>query len=86
MYLGQKVLRDKLIEEVRDVVENGSNEAVKAAGQKYLDTVNNGKENQAATEELIAALEACGCEKAKSILAHKEYLAKKSVWVFGGDG
>ena len=46
----------------------------------------NGKENQAATEELIAALEACGCEKAKSILAHKEYLAKKSVWVFGGDG
>ena len=55
MYLGQKVLRDKLIEEVRDVVENGSNEAVKAAGQKYLDTVNNGKENQAATEELIAA-------------------------------
>ena len=86
MYLGQKVLRDKLIEEVRDVVENGSNEAVKAAGQKYLDTVNNGKENQAATEELIAALEACACEKAKSILAHKEYLAKKSVWVFGGDG
>lgn len=86
MYLGQKALRDQLIEKVRDVVENGSNEAVKVAGQKYLDTVNNGKENQAATDELVAALEACGCDKAKEILAHKEYLSKKSVWVFGGDG
>ena len=51
-----------------------------------MDTVNNGKENQAATEELIAALEACGCDKAQEILKHKEYLSKKSVWVFGGDG
>ena len=47
MYLGQKVVRDGLIEKVRDLVENGSNEAVKAAGQKYLDTVNNGKEKYA---------------------------------------
>ena len=86
MYLGQKVIRERLIEKVRDVVENGSNEAVKVAGQKYLNTVNNGKENQAATEELIAALEACGCDKAKEILSQKEYLSKKSVWVFGGDG
>ena len=86
MYLGQKVIRDGLIEKVRDLVENGDNEAVKAAGQKYLDTVTNGKENQAATEELVAALEACGCDKAKEILKHKEYLSKKSVWVFGGDG
>ena len=86
MYLGQKVIRERLIEKVRDVVEDGSNEAVKVAGQKYLDTVNNGKENQAATEELIAALEACGCDKAKEILSQKEYLSKKSVWVFGGDG
>lgn len=86
MYLGQKAVRDQLIEKVRDVVENGSNEAVKVAGQKYLDTVNNGKENQAATDELVAALEACGCDKAKEILTHKEYLSKKSVWVFGGDG
>ena len=82
MYLGQKVIRERLIEKVRDVVENGSNEAVKVAGQKYLDTVNNGKENQAATEELIAALEACGCDKAKEILSQKEYLSKKSVFFF----
>ena len=86
MYLGQKAIREQLIEKVRNVVENGSNEAVKAAGQKYLDTVNNGKENQAATDELVAALEACGCDKAKEILSQKEYLSKKSVWIFGGEG
>ena len=86
MYLGQKAIREQLIEKVRNVVENGSNEAVKAAGQKYLDTVNNGKENQAATDELVAALEACGCEKAQDILKSKDFLAKKSQWIFGGDG
>ncbi len=86
MYLGQKALREQLIAKVKDIVENGCNEAVKAAGQKYLDTVNDGKANQAATDELVAALEACGCDKAKEILSQKEYLSKKSVWIFGGDG
>ncbi len=86
MYLGQKAIRDQLIEKVKDVVENACNEEVKVAGQKYLDTVNDGKANQAASEELIAVLETCDCDKARDILTQKEYLSKKSVWIFGGDG
>ncbi|MBE5906849.1 MAG: pyruvate:ferredoxin (flavodoxin) oxidoreductase [Lachnospiraceae bacterium] len=86
MFLAQKALRDGLKEKVADIVANGSNEDVKAAGQKWLDTFSCGAENGKATDELVAALEKCGCDKGKEILNDKDFLAKKSQWIFGGDG
>ncbi|MBR5059150.1 MAG: pyruvate:ferredoxin (flavodoxin) oxidoreductase, partial [Clostridia bacterium] len=86
MYLGQKAIRERLIEKVRYIAENGKHENTVAAAKKYIETVNDGNANAAATKELIAALEECGCERGKEILAEKEYLSKKSVWIFGGDG
>ncbi len=86
MLLAQKAIRDGLKAKVEDVVANGDNEDVKAAGQEWLDTFSVGAANGAATDKLVAALEACGCDKAKDILAQKDYLAKKSQWIFGGDG
>ncbi len=86
MLLAQLAIRDGLKAKVEDVVANGNNEDVKAAGREWLETFSCGASNGAATEKLIAALEACGCEKAKDILAQKDYLAKKSQWIFGGDG
>lgn len=71
---------------VCDTVKNTANEEVKAAGEEFLATVDDGKANKAATNKLVAALEACGCDSAKEILAYKDYLCKKSMWVFGGDG
>ena len=85
MLLAQKALRDGLKAKVEDVVANGENEAVKAAGQEWLDTFSSGILNGPATDKLVAALEACGCEKAQAILKDKDFLAKKSQWVFGGD-
>ena len=63
-------------------------ESLKAAAQAYLDTVNDGEKNTAASDALVAELEkvADGCENCASILKEKEYLSKKSVWIFGGDG
>lgn len=86
MFLANKAIREGLKEKVEDVVANGDNEAVKAAGQEWLDTYSVGATNGTATEKLIAALEACGCEKAQEILKNKNYLSKKSQWIFGGDG
>ena len=86
IYLAQKTLRNHLIAKVAKLVDETGNEAVKAAGHKYLETVNDGEANKVAAKELIAALEACGCDVAKEILKDKEFLAKKSVWIFGGDG
>ena len=86
MLLAQNAIRGGLKEKVEDLVANGENEDVKAAGQEWLDTYGCGATNGTATDKLIAALEACGCDKAKEILAQKDFLGKKSQWVFGGDG
>ena len=96
MYLGQKVLREKYIEAVKELIAVPYvDEDIAAAGKEYLDTVNDGEKNTAATEKLIAAINAnpsvptCECDAcklARKVLEGKNYLAKKSVWIFGGDG
>ncbi len=86
MLLAQKAIRNGLKEQIEDVVANGDNEDVKAAAKEWLDTFGSGVANGSATDKLVAALEACGCDRAKAILSKKDYLAKKSQWIFGGDG
>ena len=86
MLLAQNAIRGGLKAKVEALVAEGSNEAVKAAGQEWLDTYGVGATNGTATEKLIAALEACGCDAAKEILKNKDFLGKKSQWIFGGDG
>ena len=86
MLLAQKAIRNGLKTKVEDLIANTDKEEVKAAGQEWLDTFSVGVTNGAATDKLIAALESCGCEKAQEILKNKDYLAKKSQWIFGGDG
>ena len=85
MLLAQRAIRDRLKNEL-DVIAENANDDVKAAIAEWNATFNSGIENGPATEKLVAALEACGCEKANAVLKEKDYLAKKSQWVFGGDG
>ena len=87
MYLGQNAIRNSLIERVKKIAESAdAPEASKAAAQAYLDTLNDGKANAAAADALVAAIKDADCDNCKEIIANKEYLAKKSVWIFGGDG
>ena len=118
MYLGQKAIRDSLIEKTKELLAvEWTNADLKAAAQKYLDTVDDLNANAEATKAYVAALEEnvatvdelaqvpqfaehaaelkakgekyCDCAACKlgaEILAKKEYLSKKSVWIFGGDG
>ena len=86
MLLAQKAIRDGLKEKVEALVASTDKEDVKAAGQEWLDTFSVGATNGAATDKLVAALEACGCEAGKEILEQKDFLSKKSQWIFGGDG
>lgn len=86
MYLATETLRNRVLAKVNALNEKTDNADVKAAIADYLDTYNDGNTNKAATEKLVAALEACGCDDAKAILAEKDYLRKKSQWIFGGDG
>ena len=89
MYLGQKAIRSRLIDEVKEfAADDRTPETVKAACAAYLDTLNDGKTNGDAAKAMVAELEKldCDCPLRKDILTHKEYLSKKSVWIFGGDG
>ncbi|MDY2957735.1 pyruvate:ferredoxin (flavodoxin) oxidoreductase [Floccifex sp.] len=85
MALGQKVLREQVIEKVAELAENGSEE-LKAAFAKFLETKDDTKANTPATEALVAEIEKVDSPLAAEILEKKDYLAKKSVWIFGGDG
>ncbi len=89
MFYGQKAIRDRLISEVEEIAASEMASAeVKAAAEAYLASVNDGKKNTADAKALVAAIEAAGanCDLCKDVLANKEYLSKKSVWIFGGDG
>ncbi|MCI9545141.1 MAG: pyruvate:ferredoxin (flavodoxin) oxidoreductase [Lachnospiraceae bacterium] len=86
MLLAQNAVRGGLKDKIEDVLANGDNEDVKAAAKEWLETYGCGAENGIATDKLVAALEACGCDKAQEILKQKDFLGKKSQWIFGGDG
>ena len=90
MYIGQKYIREQAIEMIEEMAASDKASAeFKAAAAKYIETKDDTKANTPATEALVAELEkaaADGCPTAPQVLAKKDYLAKKSVWIFGGDG
>ncbi len=90
MQLAQKTIRNRLIGYVEEMMASDkSSDEFKALAKAFLDTKDQGDANAAATEALLPAIEAAakdGCPIAPKILAEKDYLAKKSVWIFGGDG
>lgn len=90
MYIGQKTLRDQAIALIEEIVASDKATAeLKDAFDKFMATKEDTKNNSKDAEALIAELEksaAAGCEKSKEVLEKKQYLAKKSVWIFGGDG
>ena len=87
MYLGQQATRNRLADKIRELAGVTESAEKKAACEEYLATMEDYEANKAACEKLIAALEADpDCPYSKTILADKEFLCKKSMWIFGGDG
>ncbi len=90
MHLGQKVLREQAIAKLEKMAASEqASEEFKAAFAKYIETKDDTKANTPATESLLVEVEkaaAAGCPDAAEVLDKKQYLAKKSVWIFGGDG
>ena len=95
MFLAQKAIRDKLVSRTKALIAvDYCYAGLKDAAQAWLDTLEDGNANKAATEAYVAALnesviEGCNCEACtlgREILADKDYLMKKSIWILGGDG
>ncbi len=92
MALAQDAIRGRLSEYVENIEAQSGDEALKAACKAYLDTAKDSGANREATDKLITELEKAAkgsgdvAELAKKTLKDKDYLAKKSMWIFGGDG
>ena len=91
MALGQKAIRNRLVEYVQNIQKDTDSDELKTVCQNYLDTVCDSTASRPATDALIAELEknvddAKVGELAKKTLIDKDELAKKSMWIFGGDG
>ncbi len=90
MHIGQDVIRKQAIEKVKELAASDKASAeLKAAVDKFMETKDDTRANTPDAKALIAEIEKCaaaGCDLSKEILDKKQYLAKKSVWIFGGDG
>ncbi|SCH35110.1 Pyruvate synthase subunit porA [uncultured Collinsella sp.] len=87
MALGYEAVQNKLVVLTEELIAaEGTPEDVKAAGKAWIDARKDAEASKTTAAAYIAALEACGCDKAKAILADKSFLTKKSFWIFGGDG
>ena len=87
MFLAQDTLRKRVQKKLKEAREVAHDDA-KALIDEYFATENDGKANAAATKKLVSALEQCPAKDGivGEILAAKNYLSKKSQWIFGGDG
>ncbi|MBH1940132.1 pyruvate:ferredoxin (flavodoxin) oxidoreductase [Mobilitalea sibirica] len=86
MYLAQQTMRNRLKAKIEALAASTDKEDVKAAAARYISSFENGRENSGAASALVRALEACECAEGKDILKDKDFLSKKSTWIFGGDG
>jgi pyruvate-ferredoxin/flavodoxin oxidoreductase len=95
LYVGQQTIREDLKAKAEELVTLPMTAPeLKEAAQKWLDTFNDGEANKAASDAFIKELNECvnpncpcpACTLGRAILDKKNYLNKKSVWIFGGDG
>ena len=87
MLLGQNAVRNRLIAKVEAIAESDkASDEIKAAAKAFLDTKDDVKTNGAAADALADAIKDIDCADCKDIVENKEFLSKKSVWIFGGDG
>ncbi|MBE5989621.1 MAG: pyruvate:ferredoxin (flavodoxin) oxidoreductase, partial [Paenibacillaceae bacterium] len=87
MLLAQNAIREGLKSKVEEIANSDkASDEVKAACKEYLDTFSIGVTNGSASDKLVAALDGVDCDLAKAVVKNKDFLGKKSQWIFGGDG
>ena len=81
--LGQDAIQKQLIAAVSALAADG---IAQEACEAYLENGNNAAQSRAVSDALLAAIENDSSDNAVFIRNNKEFLTKKSVWAFGGDG
>ena len=88
MNLAYTARRNEIKADVNALIEGAwaDNAEAKAAGEEWLNNMDDAEGSKVAAEKLIAACSATDDAAAKRIIAAKDCLVKKSIWIFGGDG
>ena len=88
MMLANKTLRERLAHHAQYILDNSDNDALKAAAKDWMETMDDGVKNAPAAEAFKAELAKsdCKCDAVKELKENSDYLAKKSMWILGGDG
>ncbi len=85
LMLGSNKMRERIALRMRES-DGTVNAETKAAFEEWLAGMNNAEASRAASAKVVEACEKDKSEVAAEILSLKQYLVKKSHWVFGGDG
>jgi len=86
MRMATETLRSRIGVHMEKALENGATGEVADLFKAWLENRDSGEETKKIAKKLIPLLEKCDCEVAKEILSLKDYLVKRSQWIFGGDG
>ncbi|MBB6624446.1 pyruvate:ferredoxin (flavodoxin) oxidoreductase [Clostridium gasigenes] len=86
MYLGVKAIRERIASNLEVVLAEEISEDAKAILKDWIDNIENGEGTRDRADKTLAVLESLKCESVKEVLRDKEYLVKRSQWIFGGDG
>lgn len=84
--LGIAIAAKHMRERIKDIILNTADRQISAAAEEWLKTYDDIFTNTQAADKLICFLKENNSETANEILKMKDYLAKKAVWMFGGDG
>ena len=89
--LGMKIANEKMTERVTELMKGAlacekCSDEIKALAQQWLDNADNVAVTREVAEKIVPLCEACGCDICKGIVAHKNFLTKKSQWIIAGDG
>ena len=89
--LGMKIANEKMTERVTELMKGAlacekCSDEIKALAQQWLDNADNVAVTREVAEKIVPLCEACGCDICKGIIAHKNFLTKKSQWIIAGDG
>ena len=86
MFMGVKAIRERIAEKIKIALDSELDEDIKAPLKEWLDFMDEGEGSRERANKVIKALENCDLDIAKAILDDKEFLVKRSQWIFGGDG
>ncbi|ETI89264.1 MAG: Pyruvate-flavodoxin oxidoreductase [Clostridium butyricum DORA_1] len=86
MRLGVKTIRERIARNIEMALNEDIDDEVKAVLKDWLDNKEIGEGSRERADKVIKVLEKDNSEICKIILSDKEFLVKRSQWIFGGDG